>query len=375
VSTAPAPTVKTEPKPTPAWFRPALVGGLVGALFAGVFSLALSAQIGLSGFTASQVPVPRDPAAAQVAPAVVRSDIGSVLRSVSPSVVTVHVSSDEGTGAGTGVVYSASGLIITNAHVVAGAQRIEVDLASGETIEAKLVKAVPSADVAVLQLEGEFPTLQPAVLGSSATTEVGTAVVAIGNALDLGGEPSVTTGVISANGRSLTGPDGATLTSLLQTDAAINPGNSGGPLVNLAGQVIGINTAILADAQNVGFALAIDQVRSVVEQVLAGDDTVVHKPVIGVSVRDVAAIDPDVLAKNGTAATQGAYVESLSDAGPAATAGVEVSDVIVTIDRSAVRSPADVARLVAKHLPGDVITVTVDRAGTEMELRVTVGKS
>ncbi len=366
---------RTSPKQTPAWFRPALVGALVGSLFAGFLSLVLSAQIGLRDFSVDRA-VNRTPSElALVSPAVVHAEIGSVLRAVSPSVVTVHVTSAEGEGAGTGVVYSADGLIVTNAHVVAGADRIEVDLASGVTVQAELVEAVPDADVAVLQLTGEFADLQPATFGSSAAVEVGLSVVAIGNALDLGGEPSITSGIISATGRSLAGPDGVVLTSLLQTDAAINPGNSGGPLVNLAGQVIGINTAIIDDAQNVGFALAGDQVREIVTQILNGEDAVVHKALIGVSVQDLAAVDPELLAAQGTAAERGAFVESVTEGGAAAAGGVEPGDVIISIDSAAVRNPADVSRIVSGHVPGDDITVTVDRAGTETALQVTVGKS
>ncbi|MCO5322504.1 MAG: trypsin-like peptidase domain-containing protein, partial [Microthrixaceae bacterium] len=236
--------------------RAALIGGLVGAIVAG-------------GVTAAAMTVRDDsPAAVTAEPASTPSrssnsvsgealDIRALLEKVQPSVVSIHTGTREGEAAGSGVVLSADGLVLTNAHVVEGATLIEVDFADGQTVEARLIGAAPESDVALVKAEGLDGEAVPAELGSSSDLLVGDDVVAIGNALNLGAEPSVTTGIVSQTGRSISAPDGTVLDDLIQTDAAINPGNSGGPLVNAQGQVVGVNTAILADAQNIGFALEI----------------------------------------------------------------------------------------------------------------------
>ncbi|MHB1488622.1 MAG: S1C family serine protease [Acidimicrobiales bacterium] len=210
-------------------------------------------------------------------------NVGAILARVLPAVVSVQTTAYQPgsyfspggvvKGAGTGMILTSSGEVLTNNHVIAGAQSVTVTL-HGQTkaIPAKVIGSDPVHDVALLQIQGArgLPTVS---LGSSSAAAVGDTVLAIGNALALAGGPSVTEGIVSAENRTIQTNNGEHLTGLIQTDAAINPGNSGGPLVNTSGQVIGMNTAVVqsvggyqASAQNIGFALAIDQVKPIVAQ-------------------------------------------------------------------------------------------------------------
>lgn len=214
-------------------------------------------------------------------------DAAAVVEKLKPSVVSITstISTGDGYGyrfgggsataqaAGSGVILTAGGEVLTNAHVVAQAQSISVTLANGKTYPAKVLGADTSEDLALLKLDGA-PGLTPAQLGSSAALRVGDDVVAIGNALDLRGAPTVTRGIVSALDRSIS-TDEASLGGLIQTDAAISSGNSGGPLVNADGQVVGIDTAVATgsstvSAQNIGFAIPIDHVSSVLARFRSG---------------------------------------------------------------------------------------------------------
>ncbi len=231
----------------------ALVGGVVGAVVAALVAggLVLATD-------------DDEPSADSITPSTLtRSDdrdgldIQSILQIAQPSVVSIHTGSSVSPlaeGAGTGFVIDEDGLILTNAHVIAGADEISVTFFDGSALGAELVGSFPEEDLAMIRVEGR-DDLRAAVLGSSSDLDVGDDVVAIGNALNLGGQPSVTTGIVSAIDRSIRRRPGISLDNLIQTDAAINPGNSGGPLFNAAGEVVGINTAIIPDAQNIGFAL------------------------------------------------------------------------------------------------------------------------
>ncbi|MGN9837861.1 S1C family serine protease [Nonomuraea sp. H19] len=248
------------------------------ALAAAVAFVAVVAAAGAGGYlggrdiaraTAPSVSaaVPAAPAGAVNAPA--------ILAKIEPSIVTVRTRSvgvnallepvaEQGTG--TGFVIGANGIIATNNHVVEGAQTVTVTLHGGKTLTAKVLRSDPAADLAVLQVNaGDLPV---APLGDSSTLRVGDPVIAIGNALALPGGPTVTEGIVSALGRTVQTDAGAQLKHVIQTDAAINPGNSGGPLVNSAGQIIGINTAAAGDAQNIGFAIAINGARTTIDGLL-----------------------------------------------------------------------------------------------------------
>ncbi|MBM3663260.1 MAG: PDZ domain-containing protein [Actinobacteria bacterium] len=350
--------------------KAALVGGLVGAIVAGGLTTAALWNRGSTTVTASNLTVPSRPNAAIVGDPL---DIQSLLDKVGPSVVSIHTGTRQGDAAGSGVVLSEDGLVLTNAHVIEGATSIEVDFADGRSAEARLLGSAPDNDVAVVKVEGLSGPVTPAELGSSDALLVGDSVVAIGNALNLGDEPSVTTGIVSATSRSIQAPSGSSLDNLIQTDAAINPGNSGGPLINAAGQVVGINTAILADAQNIGFALSIDSIRSLVEDLSAGRQGTESRPVLGVETIDVTRINPSVAERFGVTATSGAFIQTVSPGSGAAAAGLQDGDVIVSIDGRRIRSAADVGQAVRSMKPGDSIEITWERKGQEQSASAVLG--
>ncbi|MCB0952067.1 MAG: trypsin-like peptidase domain-containing protein, partial [Microthrixaceae bacterium] len=227
----------------------------------------------------------------------------------------------------------------------------------------------------LVKAEGLDGEAVPAELGSSSDLLVGDDVVAIGNALNLGAEPSVTTGIVSQTGRSISAPDGTVLDDLIQTDAAINPGNSGGPLVNAQGQVVGVNTAILADAQNIGFALEIDSIRSLIDDLQAGRDAEKERAVLGVSTLDVARIDPDVAERFSITATSGAFVQSVNDGSGAEVAGFLPGDVIVEVDGRKIRGSEDVGQAVRAKNPGDQLSVVIEREGEQQSITATLGSN
>jgi putative serine protease PepD len=352
--------------------RAALVGGLVGAIVAGGLTTAALWDRGEpSAVTATQVNAGSQRSANTVPGKAL--DVRSLLEKVSPSVVSIHTGTRDGDAAGSGIVISEDGLVLTNAHVVAGARTIEVDFADGRTAEARLVGSVPENDVAIVKAEDLLEPVVPAELGSSSDLVVGDEVVAIGNALNLGEAPSVTTGIVSALGRSIRSPSGDTLADLIQTDAAINPGNSGGPLVNVSGQVVGVNTAILADAQNIGFALSIDSIRSIIDDLRAGRPVQNVRPVLGVETLDVSLVDPQVRRNFGVTATSGAFVQKVQTGSGAELAGLQPGDVIVEVDGRRIRSAADVGQAVRAKEPGDRIEVVIEREGRSRTVTATLG--
>ncbi|MEV0388438.1 trypsin-like peptidase domain-containing protein [Nonomuraea sp. NPDC050643] len=219
------------------------------------------------------------PAAAAPVAAANAVNVPALLAKVEPSIVTVRTRS-EGVdaflqpvaeqGTGTGFVIGADGLIATNYHVVQGAQTITVTLRDGRTLPGTVLRSDPAADLAVVRVDAKG--LPVAALGDSATLKVGAPVIAIGNALALPGGPTVTEGIVSALDRTVQTDAGARLRHVIQTDAAINPGNSGGPLIDAAGRIVGINTAAAGDAQNIGFAIAIDGARQTIDGLLRQGD-------------------------------------------------------------------------------------------------------
>ncbi len=354
--------------------RAALVGGLVGAIVA-------------AGVTAAAMTIRDEPSAPLAAQNVVEApresntvtgealDIRALLDKVQPSVVSIHTGTRDGDAAGSGIVLNEEGLVLTNAHVVEGAQRIEVDFADGRTAEARLIGSAPESDVALVKAEGLDDPTVPAELGSSDALLVGDDVVAIGNALNLGAEPSVTTGIVSQTGRSITAPDGSVLDELIQTDAAINPGNSGGPLVNAQGQVVGVNTAILADAQNIGFALEIDSIKDLIADLEAGRDAEKERAVLGVATLDVSRIDTDVAQRFGVTATSGAFVQDVTDGSGAEVAGMLPGDVIIEVDGRTIRNSTDVGQAVRAKEPGETVTIVIEREGEARSVSATLGSS
>jgi putative serine protease PepD len=256
---------------------------------------------------------------------------------------------------GSGFVYDAAGHVVTNQHVVDGAQSISVRFWNGAAYQAKVVGADPSTDIAVIKVDAPASMLHPLALGDSGSLQVGQGVVAIGSPFGL--EETVTAGIISALHREMTAPNNFTIADSIQTDAAINHGNSGGPLLDMAGQVVGINSAGDDNAQNIGFAIAIDSVKSAIEQAI--NNPAAAAAYLGVSSETVT---PAMAGQLGLAVDSGAYVVATTDGGPAAQAGVKDGDIIVAIDGKTVSSADDVGTILAGLQPGQ--SVSLDLAGS-----------
>ncbi len=273
-----------------------------------------------------------------------------------------------GKGVGTGFIIRSDGIVVTNFHVVEGAQRITVTTSESPTqsFEARVIGGDQEADLAVLKIDAnDLPTV---TLGDSSALDLGERVVAIGYALALNGGPSVTSGIVSSLDREVKAADpnfegGArTYTHVVQTDAAINPGNSGGPLLNLAGQVIGINTAGTASAENIGFAIAIDFAKPTIEHAVADPSA----PVAFLGVTSTT-VTPLVQQQENLSVDQGALVLAVAPKGPAEDAGIAAGDVITKFDGQAVDSSDTLGQLILSNAPGETATVTVIHSGGESQ--------
>jgi S1-C subfamily serine protease len=291
--------------------------------------------------------------------------ISDLVDAVRPSVVSVRQEVTQssplggtsvGQAAGTGFVLSADGYIVTNNHVVAEGDSPMVTFADGTTEPATIVAGDPSRDLAVLRVDRT--DLVPMAIGDSDELRLGDQLVAVGYALDLTGEPSVTAGILSAKNRTITAENGVQLVNLLQTDTAINPGNSGGPLVNGRGEVVGINTAIAGRAQNIGFAIAITPVMEVIDDLRGG--TVPDRALLGVTTQP-------------TGEGPGVEIVEIADGSGAADSTLRVGDVIVAVDDNEITDPTSLGAAIATYQPGDVVSVTVDRDGTTRDIAVTLG--
>jgi serine protease Do len=265
---------------------------------------------------------------------------------------------------GSGFVIDAAGHIITNNHVVAGAEEIRVKLADGRELPVKVVGRDPKTDIALLKMVTPVKDLQTLPLGDSDHVKVGQWVIAIGNPFGLA--LTVTQGIVSATGRVIgAGP----YDDFIQTDAAINPGNSGGPLINLKGEVIGINTAIVAAGQGIGFAVPSNMARAVVAQIREKGKVV--RGWIGVSTQTVTS---DLAPAFGLKEPKGALVSEVAPDGPAAAAGMKRGDVIVAFNGKEVENIFDLPKWVAGAPIGKVTPVTIVRDKKEMTLRVKVAE-
>ncbi|HTO81382.1 MAG TPA: trypsin-like peptidase domain-containing protein [Methylomirabilota bacterium] len=255
-------------------------------------------------------------------------------------------------GAGSGVVFTPDGFVLTNSHVVAGASSVDATLIDGRTLPAYLVGDDPDSDLAVLRLHADG--LAHAELGDSGAIRVGQLVVAIGN--PFGFQCTVTAGVVSALGRSLRSRTGRLIEDIVQTDAALNPGNSGGPLVTAQGRIIGINTAIIPAAQGICFAIAGNTAKFVVAELIRHGK--VRRSYIGVA-GQTTPLPRRVVRHHGLVAESGARVMSIAAGSPAAAAGIEVGDVIVALAGTPVTGVDTLHRL-----------LTADRIGAAVELNV-----
>ena len=255
--------------------------------------------------------------------------------------------------AGSGVIIEDSGYIVTNNHVVEGAESITVTIPDGRSFDATIVGTDPLTDLAVIQIDGDdLPTVS---FGESSTLAVGEWVVAIGNALGLPGGPTVTVGVVSALGRTIQEQSGVTLYDVIQTDAAINPGNSGGPLINLQGEVVGINTAKVTavEVSGVGFAVSSNTARMVVQEIK--EKGYVSRPYLGITIMTVT---PSIARSYDLATDEGALITRLVTGSPADEAGLSPGDVIIRFDGQRIITADDVVLAIRAHEIGDEVEIT-----------------
>lgn len=304
-------------------------------------------------------------------------DITTVVNRVQPAIVAISVESLERDfflrpvpvqGAGSGVIINSDGFIVTNNHVIQGAQAVRVILPDGREFTATLVGRDPLSDLAVLRISGS--NLPSVPLSATADPRVGDWVIAIGNALDLEGGPTVTVGVVSAKNRSILSGSGVTLFNMLQTDAAINPGNSGGPLVDLDGNIVGINTSIISTAQGIGFSIAAPTAKPIVDELIKSGRIV--RPQLGVTTQTVDAnVIQQLKLPEGT---RGAIVASVQNGSPAARAGIQQGDVITKIDNVDIASSPSLQFQIWRHRVGDSISVSVLRSGQTLSMQVQLGE-
>src|SRR2546423_6282245 len=270
---------------------------------------------------------------------------------------------------GSGVIVSVDGYIVTNHHVIDGAEQIKIDLNDGRTLDAKLVGSDPASDLALLKIsQSGLPFLTP---GDSEKVRIGDVALAIGNPFGVG--QTVTMGIISAKGRSGPGPGSGNFEDFLQTDAPINQGNSGGALVNTNGELIGINSQILPGAGGtnigIGFAIPSNMVRTVMDQLLKNGK--VRRGQLGVSVRRV---DSDMAQSLGMSETKGVIVNSVAPGSAAERAGIRQGDVITALDGQSVNETNSFRNHIAALAPGSEVTLTIVRDNREEKIRATLGE-
>jgi S1-C subfamily serine protease len=350
---------------SPVWL--VLAAGVAGALVTlGV--LALLGRLG-EGEDRADPAVIREAARPAAAPLAGSASVVRIAEEVRPAIAKVRVRGDQAASSGSAVLYRDDGHLLTNAHVVEGADAIEVSLADGSMHEASVVGTDQLTDIAVLRIataaDGRpYPT---AVLGTAVDLAVGQPVVAIGSPLGLAGGSSVTTGVVSALGREVEA-EGTSLLDMVQTDAAISPGSSGGALVDGTGAVIGITTAVGVSevgAEGLGFAVPVDVARSVAEEIIT-TGRAVHVW-LGVTGSDLDRRSAEELGVRG-----GARVEQVVDGSPADEAGVVPSDVVVAVEEEPVASMSALVIALRERDPGDEVALEVLRDGDRRQVTVSL---
>ena len=310
--------------------------------------------------------------------------IASVVDKVTPAVVSILTETQvqsffsqnqTTTGAGTGMIVTEDGYVVTNSHVISDADRVTIVTDSGDTYEdVEVVGIDPLNDVAYLKIP-DAENLPTVTLGDSKTISTGQPVLAIGNALGVY-QNSITQGIVSGTGRTVTATDSSgysseTLTDMIQTDAAINPGNSGGPLVNAAGEVIGINTAVSTTAQSLGFAIPISSIKGMLNSIIENGEA--ERAYIGVT---YVAVTPEIAKEYDLPVSSGAYINGSSNAvvsgGPADQAGLKKGDIITEVNGVSIGSAGSISTLIGEYSVGDTVKLTVIRDGEERTFEVTL---
>jgi serine protease Do len=359
---------------------PVVTIALVTAIVSGSLSAAAVANL-LRPTSTSTLTDPTGTAASQVHIDESSAVITAVAR-VMPSVVVIQSTSSGGVlgganGIGSGFIFDANGWILTNKHVVNGADQISVQLNDSRVFTGRVYGIDTLTDLAIVKIDATgLPT---APLGSSDDLQLGQLAIAIGNPLGTF-ENTVTTGVVSGLGRQIragdaVGTSSEQLNNLIQTDAAINPGNSGGPLINSAGQVIGINTAVNQSAQGIGFAIPINVARPIL--LLAVNGKPIARPWIGVY---YTPVDKQLAKDRGLAVDHGVLIDPASNGAPgvfpgspAANAGLHDGDIIVAVDGQPVDADHDLGTRILPHVPGDRVTLSIVRDGRTQDISVTLG--
>ncbi len=301
----------------------------------------------------------------------------AVIAKVRPAIVLVTVATGNGTALGSGEVINKQGYIVTNNHVVNGANSIQVTLYDGTRATAQLTGTDPADDLAVIKITPPATGLSVISIGDSSQLKVGQEVLAIGN--PLGNTQTVTNGIISALNRNVSeGQGGATLPDAIQTDAPINPGNSGGALVDMSGNLVGIPTLTAIDpefntpANGVGFAIPANRVKLIVPQIIqTGQVTHTGRAVLGVS---VASVDASIASQYNLGVDHGVLISSLVSGGAAERAGLKTGDVIVKVDNTTLNDVSSLGNALITKNPGDKVTVTYYRNGQQQTVSATLGE-
>jgi serine protease Do len=385
---APAADGNNDARQKSGWVKPALAGGLVGSLVAalatGGLFLATREDNSSTQSASSSTAVPLTTADTSSDPIVRRAvdagDSNTIQRAyerVGPSVVSISTKGPDSRsffnvepseGAGSGVVLTADGLVLTNSHVVSNATTIRVTFSDKSSKTAVLVGSDPERDIAVVKVQ-DAKNLPVATLGSSSALRIGDQVVAVGNALALEGGPTVTSGIVSALDRTIS--DGnISLKDLIQTDAAINPGNSGGALVNAAGEVVGMNTAIIQNSNNIGFAISIDSAKPIIEGIRRGEGAVIPRGFLGVTSQTV---DSDLQRAYELPVDSGAIVVETVAGSPAENAGLIAGDIVTKFGNKTISTNEDLVKEVQSGKAGDKVTMEWRRGNATMTAEVTLG--
>lgn len=366
----PPPPEKPSRAGSSGW-RAALAGGVVGAIVAAAVAIPVAR---LSAPRSTTTTIERRVASDLPATQGRSTSIADIASKARPWVVNIDVSASQQTlfgsadvsGTGSGIILRSDGHIITNAHVVEDAQKITVTLASGEEVPARLIGADPETDVAVVKVNrNDLPAAQ---IGSVKDIVVGDTAVAIGSPLGL--EQSVTAGIISALGRRVDRPNQSPLFDMIQTDAPVTQGNSGGALVDAAGAVVGVNSAIAASpevgAEGVAFAIPIDVAVAVAEE-LINSGRATH-PWLGVTGGNIT---PETAEQFGV--EQGAFIREVVNGGPADKAGLRTNDIVVEFNGEPIESMDDLVVAIREHKVGEAVRMSVVRDGKRIEITATLG--